>query len=439
MNKLPKPGYMPFDKKISIGFSPPQKSMKSLATFLGSMTYFRLLSLPSFTSLIPSPPSQASDASPSTPTPTPTSISPNTYKPCPLLSLPLEILLMILRSLLLSPFPIPLSQKCRQPYGSVEALHPWPIQPHPNVSWTPEELYRHPPSTGILFTCRALYTIGSEIYYPRNDFVIRIGCLRRFIAKIPRRVLFEIRSLEVRCEEQFADWELWPLLSEFRGLERLAVEPPRGLTHMRWNHFSGMTHVPGGAPETIVRAGHNSSGDILKDVCAVTAAEVSPGEQARAQSTMEEVVRERTPKLTRFWIKRRESDSRVSCCQSPFSNRLTNPRDLVEANNRAVEFDVMAAICLREQDATGMCTSEHTVKEEFCCEEYLSRMRKVDREYRPMEARLLPSRRSENVKPWEGVAFGLPEDGWREGWLEEDVWGVDNTKILRRRYEKPKS
>ena len=224
------------------------------------------------------------------------------------------------------------------------------------------------------------------------------------------------------------DWALWPLLCEFRGLERLIIEPPGGRPFRRWNNLNGMVHTPGIAPGYIQRAGLDRSGDVLRGVSCAAVAEVSLEEEAEAQSVMEEAVQERMPKLTGFWIKGRDMLSRFASASR-----------VGEASNWHIEFSVMTAIHDRERNAGGLCTCTHTANEEFCCRDCPLRVWEVDGKYRPSDAPLPWVRNSMDVKPWEQAAFGLSEDGWREGWLEEDVWGVNNTKILRRRYEKLRS
>lgn len=235
------------------------------------------------------------------------------------------------------------------------------------------------------------------------------------------------------------DWALWPLLREFRGLERLIIQSPSGRPFRRWNNLNGMVHTPGFAPEYIQRAGHDRSGDVLKGVSRAAVAEVSLEEEVEARSVMEEAVQERMPRLTGFWIKGRESDRLEAPYGSAMLSRFASARRVGEASNWDVEFSVMTAIHDRERNAGGFCTCTHTANEEFCCRDCPLRVWEVDGKYRPSDAPLPWVRNSMDVKPWEQAAFGLSEDGWREGWLEEDVWGVNNTKIMRRRYEKLRS
>jgi len=275
------------------------------------------------------------------------------------------------------------------------------------------ELHSYLQSTSIIFTCRSLYSLGGSLYYHNNHFAISIASLPRLIVDLSPGALLEIRSLEVQCCERFADWSLWPLLANFRGLERLILAPPM---MQQWNSLSGMKHLKGIAPLTVQRAGRSALGIIIRGSDPDLIAAVSRHEEKEAYSAMEEAVMRRMPRLTGFWIVRRD----------PGTLNVFNrgSEAMMEANNREVETAVMCLTHRRERDKGGACECQHIImREDFCCNKCPLKGWEVAGEYRPLEA---------DMRRWKPLKAKPCGNTSYEPFLEEDVWGVDNTRIMRR-------
>ncbi len=287
------------------------------------------------------------------------------------------------------------------------------------------ELHSYLQSTSIIFTCRSLYSLGGSLYYHNNHFAISIASLPRLIVDLSPGALLEIRSLEVQCCERFADWSLWPLLANFRGLERLILAPPM---MQQWNSLSGMKHLKGIAPLTVQCAGHAGSGDVVRGSDPELMAAVSRHAEKEAYIAMEEVVMRRIPRLTGFGIVRR--DSRTWNVFSPGSGAV------MEANNREVETAVVSLIHRREMEKGGACECQHVIPGEgFCCNRCPLKEWEVEGTYRPLEADIRRWKPLEAMS-WDwSLAFG---NALCEPFLEEIVWGVNNVRIMRRLDDEPR-
>jgi len=344
----------------------------------------------------------------------PTLLDPVTVSNSPatnsLLSLPPEIIVLILRPLLILPFTIPILRHLTSPHRCHLARCTLPP--------CSGELHYYRPSTSIMLTCRSLYSLGGSLYYHNNHFASSIESLPRLVADLPPWALLEIRSLEIRCCEQFADWSLWPLLASFRGLERLILAPP---TMQQWNSLSGMRHVRGVAPTIVQRAGRGALGIIIRGSDPDLIAAVSRHEEKEAYSAMEEVVMRRMPRLTGFGIVR---DPRTWNVFSPGSGVV------MEANNREVETAVVSLIHRREREKGGACECQHFIPGEgSCCNKCPLKEWEVEGVYSPLEADMRRWKPLE-AKSWDwSLAFG---NASCESFLEEIVWGVNNVRIMRR-------
>lgn len=331
----------------------------------------------------------------------------------PLLSLPPEILILILQPLLIFPFTVPIIR-----HWDLTSPHRYCIVRDISPP-TFGELHCYLQSTSVIYTCRSLYSLGGSLYYHNNHFAISIDSLPRLIVDLPPGALSEIRSLEVQCCERFADWSLWPLLADFRGLERLILAPP---IMQQWNSLSGMKHLKGIAPLTLQCAGHAGSGDVVRGSDPDLMAAVSRDEEKEAYFAMEEAVMRRMPRLTGFWIVRRD----------PRTLNVFNPGSeaVMEANNREVEKAVVLLIHRREREKGGACECQHVIPGEgFCCNKCPLKEWEVEGAYRPLEADMRRWKPLE-AKSWDwSLAFG---NASREPFLEENFWGVNNVRIMRR-------
>jgi len=183
----------------------------------------------------------------------------------------------------------------------------------------------------------------------------------------------------------------------------------------QWSSLSGMRHVRGVAPLIVQRAGNSGLGGIVRGSDPGLMAAVSRDEEKEVYFAMEEAVMRRMPQLTGFWIVRR--DPRVLSVVN-------------EENIREVETAVLWLIHRREREKGGACECQHIItRKEFCCHKCPLKGWEVEGEYRPFKAdmrRWKPSK----VKPKDWTsAFGNVS---YEPFLEEDVWGHDNVRIMRR-------
>lgn len=372
------------------------------------MSPFSFLSLGLFTRL-----KNLHSVSPSPSLPSSTSIP----QASPLLTLPPEILIMIIQPLLVSPLTVPLHRH-------------W--DSYDSYSWNPyhdfflSELHTHRLSTGVLFTCRHLYALGCSVYYQDNHFAVSIRSLQQFVSCFPQQTLSKIRSLEIRCSERFADWPLWPLLAALSGLERVIFDPS---AIQQWNWVSGMTHLRGVAPLAVRRAGYRSLGDVVWNSDPSAMAAVSPKEEAAARDARTEVVLRCMPRLTGFWIIRRYPSLIYSRQSSNSESGVVRER-----NHREVEMAVKGLIHRREREKGGECKCEHTAQEEFCCQKRPLRAWEWEGKYAPMEAEMRRWQLPE-PKSWDRTSsFGNPS---YESFLddEEHVWGKENSRIMRRLHE----
>lgn len=126
----------------------------------------------------------------------------------------------------------------------------------------------------------------------------------------------------------------------------------------QWNSLSGMRHVRGVAPEIVQGAGRGALGITIRGSDPDLMAAVS--RQKEAYLAMEEAVMRHMPRLTGFWIVRRD----------PGTLNVFNRRSeaMMEANNREVETAVVCLIHRRERDKGGACECQHIItREDFCC------------------------------------------------------------------------
>jgi len=190
----------------------------------------------------------------------------------------------------------------------------------------------------------------------------------------------------------------------------------------QWNSLSGMKHLKGIAPLTLQCAGHAGSGDVVRGSDPDLMAAVSRDEEKEAYFAMEEAVMRRMPRLTGFWIVRRD----------PRTLNVFNPGSeaVMEANNREVEKAVVLLIHRREREKGGACECQHVIPGEgFCCNKCPLKEWEVEGAYRPLEADMRRWKPLE-AKSWDwSLAFG---NASREPFLEENFWGVNNVRIMRR-------
>jgi len=180
--------------------------------------------------------------------------------------------------------------------------------------------------------------------------------------------------------------------------------------------------VRGVAPTIVQRAGRGALGIIIRGSDPDLIAAVSRHEEKEAYSAMEEVVMRRMPRLTGFGIVRREP--RIWNVSSPGSGAV------MEATNREVETAVVLLIHRREREKGGACECQHVIPgEEFCCNKCPLKEWEVEGAYRPLKANMRRWKPLE-AESWDwSLAFG---NASCEPFLEENVWGVNNVRIMRR-------
>lgn len=183
-----------------------------------------------------------------------------------------------------------------------------------------------------------------------------------------------------------------------------------------------MRHVKGIAPVGVQRGGCGALGVIVRGSDPDLMAAVSRHEEQEAYLAMEEAVTWRLPRLTGFAIVRR--NIRTWHTFFPGSDAV------IDANNREVETLVVLLIHRRERENGGACECQHVITvEEFCCNKCPLKGWEVEGAYRPLDADMRSWKPLE-AKSWDWMsAFG--NVSW-EPFLEENVWGVNNARIMRR-------
>lgn len=180
-----------------------------------------------------------------------------------------------------------------------------------------------------------------------------------------------------------------------------------------------MRHERGVAPLMAQCAGQASPSDVVAGSDPDLMAAVSRDEETDANRAMEETVMRRMPRLTGFWIVRRDAQIGIGAVR--------------EANNREVETAVVWLIHRREREKGGACECKQMIThEEFCCYKCPLKAWEVEGKYRPLER---------DIGRWKSLEArscdwtSAIDDASYEPFLEEEVWGVDNERIMQRLYE----
>jgi len=128
----------------------------------------------------------------------------------------------------------------------------------------------------------------------------------------------------------------------------------------QWNSLSEMRHVRGVAPEIVQGARRDALGITIRGSDPDLMAAMSCHEEKEAYLAMEEAMMRRMPRLTSFWIVRRD----------PGTLNVFNRESeaMMEVNNREVETAVVCLIHRRIRDKGGAYECQHIItREDFCC------------------------------------------------------------------------